>query len=172
MFVNGIIKHRRIILKNVLRAVAMMNIKIHYTYSLYLPFPSQISGGNSYIVEIAKSHNTVYFSMMSWRTDSAKGIVYLSLHHEIDGIENSPYSKHRGFKGLTAYLIIRMIKLIHPQITRFFKAHYKFNAVHNLNPLLARASGLYESHFGDKTRLFKPPVNREQSCRTLRMFGS
>src|SRR5208337_1746762 len=65
-----------------------------------------------------------------------------------------------------------MIKLAHPPLTSFFKAYYQFNAVHNLNPLLAGPAGLYGSHFGDKTPLFNPPVNREQSCGTLRMFRS
>src|SRR5208337_4213477 len=107
-------------------AVAMMDIKIHYAYPLQFPFTPQIPGGNGYVVEIAKSHDPAHFCMMSGRPDSAEGIVYLSLHHEVDGIENPPNSQHCSLKGLAAHPIVGMIKLVHPPKTRFFKAHYEF----------------------------------------------
>src|SRR5208282_4909175 len=149
-----------------------MDIKIHYAYPLHFPFTPQVPGGNGYVVEIAKSHDLAHFCMMSGRPDSAEGIVYLSLHQEIDGIENAAYSQHRGFKGLGAYFIIGMIKLAQPPITRFLKPQYEFDAVHNLNPLLVSPAGLDGSHFGDKASLFNPLVNLDRSCGTLRMFGS
>ncbi len=82
--VGRAIKQVRIIIKQVLRAVAVMDIEIHHRHPLDAEFVARMVGGNGGIVKQAKPHRPVIFGVMPRRPGGDKGILFMPLHHRID----------------------------------------------------------------------------------------
>ena len=68
------IHHGRIGPEDILRAVAVMDVKVDDGGALDAVFPLRVTGRNGGVIKKAKSHGPVDFGMMARRADGDKSI--------------------------------------------------------------------------------------------------
>jgi hypothetical protein len=80
-------KHRWVLIKNILGAIAMMHIPIHDEYFLKAVFLLKISGPNSYIIEYTKAAGSIPMGMVTRGADKTKGIANLTGYYRVYGLK-------------------------------------------------------------------------------------
>jgi len=102
------IKHFSGAVKGFLGPVAVMKIPINYHYFLNSPQPPQIFSCDGNVIEKAKTHWPVTFSMVAWGPDQGKSVVYFPVQDEISRHQPSPGRQAGNLVGVGASNSIRI----------------------------------------------------------------
>lgn len=99
------------VFKQMLSAIAVVNIKIHDGHTLELVLIQQMLRPNGDVVEQAEAHSSIPFGMMTWRAHRAKGVSDTrqpirqqgsrSSHHRIDRRQYPSGCEHGDIKTVT-----------------------------------------------------------------------
>jgi hypothetical protein len=81
-------QHARLIAKNILGAVAVVNVKIDNGDALEPVLAQGMGGTDGDIIKDAKSHCAIALGVMPGRANAAKGGIYVSRHHQIYAVYN------------------------------------------------------------------------------------
>ncbi len=84
--------HARIVVKDVLGAVAVMHIEIRDRHPAQAMRCQRMRRSDGNVVEDTEAHRPRPFGMVTGRTDVAKGVLHLASHHQI-------HAHHCGSRG-------------------------------------------------------------------------
>src|SRR5205823_683595 len=93
-------KHLRIGVKNVLRAVAVVNVPIDDKYARQAEARAGPLSGQGDVVEKAETHAMGRRGMMAGRPDQAQGVRVLPMQHGVDGTGTSAGGGQGDLEGL------------------------------------------------------------------------
>src|SRR2546427_1513856 len=101
----------RIIIKNSLRAVTVMNVPVDDRDALdFFVTRLRITRGNRYIIEDTKTHRAICRGMMTGRTHRNKSVACLAAHYRINRLTRSAGAAQSGFKRIDGNDSVRVKK--------------------------------------------------------------
>src|SRR3954467_13163787 len=95
-------QHGAVCVKNILRAIAVMDVPIRNQNFADAVLLLRIAGANCDVVEKTKSHPARWTGMMPRWTHRAKGVAHRASNHGIDRGQNSARGQQRGVIGILA----------------------------------------------------------------------
>lgn len=104
------IENSRIIVKAILRSVAVVDIPINDSDFLKVVFLLNISCPDSNVIEEAETHSLVVLGVVPWRTNGAKGISHRAIHDMIYGCQDATRRKKSDVIRLPTDQCITKIK--------------------------------------------------------------
>ncbi len=84
------VKHVRVVVENLLRAVAVMHIPVDDQHLRKFVLLLDVAGGDGHIVQQAEPHGPVARGVMAGRADGTKRIVDFTCDDGINGRQNAP----------------------------------------------------------------------------------
>ena len=84
MLEGGAQHHARLVVKNVLRAVAVMHVEIRDRDAPQAVLRQRVRRADRDVIEDAEAHRARALGMVAGRADVAKGVLGLARHHQID----------------------------------------------------------------------------------------
>ena len=102
------VHHGRIVPKNVLGAVAVVDVEIHDRDALGAMRFLRVPGGDGGVVEEAEAHRVCDFGVMSGRAGRDKSVANLAAHHLVDREDRASSRAKRGLERARRHGSVRV----------------------------------------------------------------
>ena len=93
-------EHRGVLVKDVLRAVAVVHVPIHDQHASHAVPLLRVARRDGDVVEQAETHPASGVRVMPGRADGAEGVARLAREHGIHRVQHSAHRAHRDIPGL------------------------------------------------------------------------
>ena len=95
-------EHTAVLIKDVLRAVAVMHVPIDDEHLVRAVFALGVAGADTDAVEQAEAHALIRSGVMAWRAHSAKSVVHLARHDRIHRVHHTTDGAQGDVEGAGA----------------------------------------------------------------------